>query len=78
MVQIIRYDVWGNEEDGFDVNDSFGVGTISREDYDPIETLLEYFGPSACIDNSGDFGDDREEVIDITNSKPLGALIFND
>lgn len=77
MIKVIRYDVIGNDERGYEVNDLYTVGNINREDYDPIETLLDYFGGNAVIANDA-FGGNREEVINITNGKPLGALIFND
>lgn len=31
---IYTYDVWGNEEDGFDVNDRFKLGTLELSDAD--------------------------------------------
>lgn len=76
MIKIIRYDTWGNEEDGFEVNDAFTVGNIEREDYCPVETILEYFGQAAVIANDADYGDDREEIINITNGRPLGAILI--
>jgi len=44
---ILSYDVWGNEEDGFEINDTFSVGSLELEDdeqYDDsvlVEKLIE-------------------------------------
>ncbi len=78
MIKVIKYDTWGNVEDGFNVNDAFTVDTIDPYDVvDDTQLIKEYFGDDAEVNNSGDFGDGREEIVSISNGKPLGALVWD-
>ena len=43
--ELYSYDVWGNEEDGYEVNDSYKIGKIELEDTEDnsiIEALKQF------------------------------------
>lgn len=77
IVRFVKYDVWGNNEDGYTVNDVYPAGSMLRDDYCPLESITGMFGLNAVITNDADYGD-RDEIVDITNGKPLGAAIFEE
>lgn len=75
------YDVWGNDEDGYEVNDVMLVGTIELpenvSDTDIIKILKEYgaLGKFASKDNISIERDDMFiEVFNKDNGYPLHQL----
>lgn len=73
----VSYDVWGNEEDGFQVNDEFKSGSVfdipegaSDEEIRDIVGL----NPGFEFDDSADFGDGRIEVVESKNQRPDGRF----
>jgi hypothetical protein len=73
------WDVWGNETDGFDVNDvSRHDFTASRldSDSDVLEALEENgFNVSGCNINM-EWNESSVELTDFDTGKPLGRLEF--
>jgi hypothetical protein len=74
-------DVWGNQEDGYDVNDSFSQGTIALPDgftdNDLLKAIADKIGLSnpqlAQIEDHGEF----IEVTDKTNGIPVFHLYYD-
>lgn len=85
--EIIRYEVWGNEEDGFEVNDAHRVGKVdveldiqthnvgtSREFQSAAmtdEQVKEALGLDCDIETSGD---DLLYTVDDADGRPIGEL----
>jgi hypothetical protein len=73
------WDVWGNETDGFDVNDvSRHDFTVSRldSDSDVLEALEENgFNVSGC-NIEMEWNESNVELTDFDTGKPLGRLEF--
>jgi hypothetical protein len=80
---VVTYDVWGNEDEGFEVNDSHGAGHIELEDEEQFddEILLQKlteagFLADVEIDDLAFDGDDAVVYInDAHNGKPLLGLV---
>ncbi len=65
---IHHYDVWGNEEDGYEVNDSSSHGFIIINDFEDDSEICEflgaYFGEELEIKEGG-------ELISLNNNKDI-------
>lgn len=76
LYDLIEYEVWGNDEDGYEVNDAH---TIEKEIYIDEdwsdEKILETIEAweNVEIDNNGS-STDAFYLIDKRNGKPLGEL----
>lgn len=78
----VSYDVWGNAEDGFDVNDVIPTGSFYELDRekpselrDDIQALFTKSTPRLCIDNS------NEGVVYVEieeTAEPLGEFRLTD
>lgn len=60
--ELITYDIWGNESDGWEVNNSFRTGRLieldeSITDNKLEELVLEELGMIGTVDNSQSFND---------------------
>jgi len=73
------YDVWGNEDDGFEVNDrccldrSLDLPELLKANEEAILVAIDA-SPNCAIDWS--LGDENTlELIDKRNDKPLGQII---
>jgi len=78
--KVWNYDVWGNDEDGFTVNDRNEIGSVDLPD-DPtdaqiLEAISEYWDTDRLtIDDSADFGDGVIEIIVEETEEPVGQLV---
>ena len=41
-MKILSIDAWGNGQDGYDWNDWFNVGSISKEEFETLKTDKDY------------------------------------
>jgi hypothetical protein len=82
-VQVIDYfDVWGNEDDGFDVNDlrRFGKFEVEAEWDDNAELLawlktISFIAEHATLDDLKiEWGDGSVELSEAKNGLPLGRV----
>lgn len=74
LVRVIKYDVWGNKDDGFEVNDEFDkTGWIACRE----SLIQDYFGnpESLELDEFGDFW--GWELVEAATGKPLGRIEFD-
>lgn len=80
---IITYDVWGNAEDGYDVNDAHGSGSIQLEgeehfdDAVVLQKLIEqgYFNDDVEEDHlSFDGDEDIVYINDAVDGKPICCI----
>lgn len=60
--ELITYDIWGNESDGWEVNNSFRTGRLieldeSITDNELEELVLKELGMIGTVDNSQSFND---------------------
>lgn len=76
--EVRSLDVWGNEEDGFDVNDSWRIGEVEiSDDADPIEVLFEegYLSDIGRVRSEVQYDDDGMMTIACEmTGKPLYLL----
>jgi hypothetical protein len=74
------FDVWGNEEDGWEINNLSKEGEIVLEDFKPetiIESLKDFgFLSEICsLENVAiEWAGDIIEVLEKSNGKPLCSL----
>jgi hypothetical protein len=78
--RLYTYDVWGNEEDGFEVNDVFRTDTAvdveSEEDEKNTESAIlsetrELYTCNPEIDNRAYYGEKTIVVNDLNDGAPL-------
>jgi hypothetical protein len=67
--QYRTYDVWGNTDDGWEVNDVFNEGIVELDD-DSDETLRHEFGEDIEIEEN-----DIHIYINRADGYPIGELI---
>ena len=79
--KVIHYfDVWGNEKDGFQVNNLAEIGTIQLKDYTNIKEIIQKlkeidFLAKHCRTNMFDVWNDYEMIeYSRKNGKPLFRL----
>ena len=77
------YDTWGNEEDGYSVNDRSEIGTVilpdNPTDAQINEAVGEYFDISrVCIDNGISDDTTIEIVLEEDEGYPVGQLVRDD
>jgi hypothetical protein len=81
-IEIWTYDVWGNEEDGYEVNDRSKVDTIETDlteltDAKIKELISDYFLDPENIDTDG-YGDEKHVYLvfndDEHSDYPLGEI----
>lgn len=73
--ELIQYEVWGNEEDGFEVNNLFKIGeyeVLPHYNYQQILSLINAKS-NVTIDENLSCGMNYY-FIDCDNGKPLGEL----
>jgi len=79
---VYGYDVWGNEEDGFDVNDVYRLGSVTLPENADLEQIIEVLKEGGHlkeiaspenIDESG-MGDENIIYLDEDNGCPLMEL----
>ncbi len=86
QVTIYTYDVWGNEDDGFDVNDVFTYGTYDLEDASDegiIAFLNEHFFKNAQTLETINLDNLQQDTLWIEleqadNGKPIGRIVAKD
>jgi hypothetical protein len=79
--KLYTLDVWGNESEGFEVNDSYGQGTIELNESFSDADLLNAIDASVGIRGReyAEVSDHGEfiEVFDKTNGMPVFHLYLN-
>lgn len=82
---VFTYDVWGNDEDGFEVNDRYDWGSVKLPEDAPgkvvIQTIKDFgiFAQDALAEEFKIDGDGSIMVIeDARNDCPLCELILED
>lgn len=83
--QVIDYfDVWGNAEEGYEINDQINVGVIEVPDDYGLSSILEamrekeYFNSSATIDTVelDEYDFECYNLIGKSSGKPLYGLVL--
>lgn len=80
---VVTYDVWGNADEGFEVNDSHGAGHIELEDEEHFDdqVLLEKLSEAGFLqgreldDLSFDGDDTAVYINDAHTGEPLLGLV---
>ncbi len=81
---VLALDVWGNENDGFEVNDSRQIGTIDVDQtvYEDDQLLIDVLNEAGYLDNATvedvvfDGDESRLEVSDNETYRPLLSLVL--
>ena len=78
--EVWSYDVWGNAEDGYEVNDRCKIGTVELPDKptekDVLEAISEYWDISQVdISNAFDWEFSIEIVGKDDEFEPVGQLV---
>lgn len=80
-MNIISIDAWGNEEDGFDWNVWYKIGSISKEEFETLDTdekILSWLHEAGYLasDSMAHYGvsDDEYNVV-ISNAETTEPLI---
>lgn len=76
--EVRHYDTWGNEKDGWDVNDSFVIRQAEIQEVKEKEVIkycLKEFFPSNVVTEEEYFGaDNRTIYVNLPNGKPYGEI----
>ena len=76
--EVRHYDTWGNESEGWDVNDCFVIRKAEIQEVEEEEVIkycLKEFFPSNGVVAKENFGaDNRTIYVDLPNGKPYGAI----
>lgn len=77
--RVLELDLWGNDEDGYEVNDQHDVGaiTLMSEDYQDDQKVLEALVDAGYLEAEQDYSVDGDEyVLYITlESVPVLTLV---
>lgn len=75
--EIRHYDTWGNESEGWDVNDSFVIHKAEIQEVEEEEVIkycLKEFFPSNVVTEENFGADNRTIYVDLPNGKPYGEI----
>lgn len=84
IVRYYTYDVWGNPDEGFDVNDTYSAGlcyatgdTMTDDEFKILTRMHIYLHPDHAI--TLEWLDERHcEFSDTATGKPIGHFILGD
>lgn len=77
--EFISYDLWGNEEDGFEVNAAYHTGRVYEIDDESDDGIINFLRSAGFVDDDVDATDidvDGDETIIYINYKGSPALEF--
>lgn len=75
--EVRHYDTWGNESEGWDVNDSFVLHTAEIQEVDEEEVIkycLKEFFPSKVVTEENFGADNRTIYVNLPIGKPYGEI----
>lgn len=76
--EVRHYDTWGNEKDGWNVNDSFTIheAEIQKTEEDKVikYCLKEFFPPKVTTEEDLTGTKTRVIYVDLPNGKPFGQI----
>lgn len=83
-MKILSIDAWGNEQDGYDWNAWYQVGTISKEEFEALngdKDFIQYFIDNLFVKNYPDkfyISDDCLNIVihDAETHEPLFAIEY--
>jgi hypothetical protein len=85
--RLVDYDVWGNADEGWEVNQEFGVAdiTVSYDSDEPTEDEIfaalfdkGYLNPENRDEYELDWGYDRVDILIAESQRPVCAVKFSD
>ena len=76
--EVRHYDVWGNENEGWDVNDSFVIHRAEIQEVEEEEVikycLKEFFPSKAVTEENFGADDNRTIYVNLPIGKPYGEI----
>ena len=75
--EVRHYDTWGNENDGWDVNDSFVIHKAEIQEVEEEEVIkycLKEFFPSNIVTEENFEVDNRTIYVNQPNGAPFGQI----
>ena len=75
--EVRHYDTWGNESDGWDVNDSFVIHRAEIQEVEEEEVIkycLKEFFPSKVVTEEHFGADNRTIYVNQPNGAPFGQI----
>jgi len=75
--EVRHYDTWGNEKDGWNVNDSFTIHEAEIQEVEEdkvIKYCLKEFFPSNVVTEENFGADNRTIYVNLPNGKPFGEI----
>lgn len=84
-MRVLSIDAWGNKQDGFDWNNCFNVGTISKQDFEALKTdkqIAQWFTDNGFTTTSDmrqiTIEDDQNNIVisEKKSGQPLFAIEY--